>query len=369
MDTSMDTMDLNPAKSESPDTSKNQCEVKKTSVPAPKPSENKDIGPLGKKTLFLRLPRHEFGAYKPDQIRKEIEKALPSDLKLVDFEPAVKKGPQYRRNLLLQQRWDPCRVKRVARGGYSGYCFLEFVDNASALRAIQVMTKNGLLGKQIEPKFCTKKREDEREQEKQLLKQYEDWELLYKKALADRIQERFQRNRDVEDERDWDRATLPFASPLTDKWGIPQRRRRNEWVPPDNWVPPPKSCYAARPLFRVKKREDNWPHLFPQRPWMSSRHLWEARPEFSPEPPFWLQDGGGRWAVPFETTHWKEGCKRMSRMNNGMDMPDKYRDRGAARISSRPRGRWVFHPDPEGPDEYPFPMKRSSYPPTWSMFS
>jgi len=212
----MDTMDRNPVMCESPETTKNQFETKNNSTPTQKKTEHKDIGPLGKKTLFLRLPRHEFGAYKPEQIRREIEKALPADLKLIDFEPAVKKGPQYRRNILLQQRWDPCRVKRVARGGYSGYCFLEFEDNQSALRAIAVMTKNGLLGKQIEPKFCTKKREDERETEKHLLQQYEDWELLYKKALADRLQERIKRNREVEGEPDWDHTTLPFATPTTE---------------------------------------------------------------------------------------------------------------------------------------------------------
>lgn len=105
---------------------------------------------LAKKTLFLRLPKKDFGSFKPLQVRLEIKKALEKhEIELVDWESACGK---------------PTKPGKRKRGGYMGYCFIELKDPECAKRAIEVLKKAGLAGKPVEPKFCSKKKEDERAQ-------------------------------------------------------------------------------------------------------------------------------------------------------------------------------------------------------------
>lgn len=270
----------------------------KASKPSSEPKKEgkkKEVGPLGQRTLFLRLPRHDFGSYKPEQIRREIEKSL-APIKLLDFEPAVKK------------RWDPHHVKRVARGGYSGYCFLEFEDNFSALRAIEILCKNGLLGKKIDPKFCTKKREDERAQEKLIMKM-----------------ERMKRMHPMKRSRAM--AELEWRN--SEFWG--SRRPR---------APIRRGREPMEVENRLLKKSDLASCPWLQSPWSSNSRRSSTSPRDGPdrkrsrhvEP---KKEGGVTVKDEDESPPWQASEARRwfaERTSRG----------------GRPRGRWVFHPEPSG---------------------
>jgi len=337
------------------------AEISKPAQTSTEPKK-KEVGPLGQRTLFLRLPRHDFGSYKPEQIRREIEKSL-APIKLVDFEPAVKK------------RWDPHHVKRVARGGYSGYCFLEFEDNFSALRGIEILCKNGLLGKKIDPKFCTKKREDERAQEKMIMKMQRSRRSVMMPHQIER--ERMKRSR----------AEMEWRNVRSEFWGrrprAPMRRGSREHMILDSdagrqvkhadlsgcpWLQSPWGSAAGR---RSSSSPRDGPKLgqpsVPLQPPAKRQRLNTAiKTDDGPggdkgkmdddAPPPWQQSESRRWFA-----------ERTSRGG-----PGAFAERTSR--GGRPRGRWVFHPEPAEEETFYGPHDFASFPrsmrrPYWSRSS